>query len=146
MTSKPIRETITFSCEPEFKTLISIKVKELGYQNKSQMIRDALQIFFESEETLDRIADQENTRLIALISVVYNHHDLNTIQKFMQVQHETDVAFSSHFHMNHECLENFTIKDNAKAVRSFLQKLRSIGGIKYISFRIISRNLKEYES
>jgi metal-responsive CopG/Arc/MetJ family transcriptional regulator len=146
MTSKSIRETITFSCEPEFKALISTKVKELGYQNKSQMIRDALQIFFESEETLDRISDKENTRLIALISVVYNHRDLKTIQKFMRVQHETDVAFSSHFHMNHECLENFTIKDDAKAVRSFLQKLRSISGLKYISFRIISRNLKEYDS
>jgi metal-responsive CopG/Arc/MetJ family transcriptional regulator len=64
----------------------------------------------------------------------------------MQVQHETDVAFSSHFHMNHECLENFTIKDDAKAVRSILQKLRSISGLKYISFKIISRNLKENDS
>ncbi|MFX0050530.1 MAG: CopG family ribbon-helix-helix protein [Candidatus Hermodarchaeota archaeon] len=146
MTSKPIRETITFSCEPEFKSLISTKVTELGYQNKSQMIRDALQIFFESEDSLDRISSKEKTKITALVSVVYNHHDLNTLQKFMQIQHQTDVAFSSHFHMNHECLENFTIKDDAKTVRSFLQKLRAISGLKYISFRIISRNLSGSES
>lgn len=146
MVSKIIRETITFSCEPEFKTLISSKVKELGYQNKSQMIRDALQSFFESEETLNKITNPERTRITALISVVYNHSDLNTIQKFMEIQHETNIAFSSHFHMNHECLENFAIKDDARSVSTFLQKIRSIGGLKYISFRIISRTEEVIES
>ena len=146
MVSKVVRETITFSCEPEFKTLISSKVKELGYQNKSQMIRDALQGFFESEETLNKMTDPERTRITALVSVVYNHNDLNVIQRFMEIQHETNIAFSSHFHMNHECLENFAIKDDAISVRTFLQKLRSIGGLKYISFRIISRTEEVVES
>ncbi|MHA1331133.1 MAG: ribbon-helix-helix domain-containing protein, partial [Candidatus Hodarchaeales archaeon] len=56
MSSNKTRETITFSCDPELKKLIEFKVRELGYQNKSQMIRDALQSFFESEEFLQRMA------------------------------------------------------------------------------------------
>ena len=72
MANKGVRETITFSCDPGFKKLIKIKVNEFGYQNKSQMIRDALQQFFESEKGLENIP--EAITIIAIITVAYDHH------------------------------------------------------------------------
>ncbi len=138
MTQKGNRETITFSCEPGLKKLISTKVKEFGYQNTSQMIRDALQKFFESEEVLNSIS--ENTEVTVIISVVYDHHDLNTIQQFIELQHHSNVGFSSHFHMTQkECLENLIITNTAKNILILLKNLRSLDGLKYISVRLVSR-------
>lgn len=138
MTQKGIRETITFSCEPEFKKLIATKVEEFGYQNTSQMIRDALQKFFESEDALANIS--ETTVITAIISVVYDHHDLGTIRQFIDVQHRFNIGFSSHFHMtSEECLENLVISDIVKNIRILLKKLRSVDGLKYISMKTVSR-------
>lgn len=138
MVRKGLRETITFSCDPKFKKLITTKVKEFGYQNKSQMIRDALQNFFDSEKGLENIKD--SNEITVIISVVYDHHDLNTISQFIEAQHELNLSYSYHHHMQpDECLENLIVKDEPKNVRLLLKKLRAITGIKYISFQLISR-------
>jgi metal-responsive CopG/Arc/MetJ family transcriptional regulator len=135
---KGIRETITFSCEPDFKQLISTKVKELGYQNKSQMIRDALQSFFESETIINKVSDEVDITLV--ISVVYDHHDSSTLEEFICIQHKSNVAYSSHFHMpGRECLEIMVVNDKAKNARDFIKELRAITGLKYISIKAISR-------
>ena len=139
MNRKGIRETITFSCEPRFKNLITTKVNEFGYQNTSQMIRDALQSFFESEEVLDSVTDS-STEITVIISVVYDHNDRKTIQKFFKVQHHSNVVFSTHFHLKkRECLENLIINDSVNNIRLLLKKLRLIDGMKYVSFRVVSR-------
>lgn len=139
MNKKSIRETITFSCDPGFKELITTKVNELGYHNTSQMIRDALQNFFESEEVLDKVSNS-NTEITVIISVVYDHNDRKTTQKFIEAQHHSNVAFSSHFHMKkNECLEILMINNTVGNVRLLLKKLRAIDGIRYISGRLVSR-------
>lgn len=137
MTQKGVRETITFSCEPKFKKLISAKVKEFGYRNKSQMIRDALQSFFESEKVINSISDTSEVTVI--ISVVYDHHDHKTVQQYLEAQHHSNVNYSSHFHMNKaECLENVIIKDRINNIRLLLMELRSIEGLKNVSLRLVS--------
>ncbi|MFX1516449.1 MAG: CopG family ribbon-helix-helix protein [Promethearchaeota archaeon] len=138
MSSKGVRDTVTFSCEPKFKKLISTKVKEFGYQNKSQMIRDALQNFFESEKGLENIED--TVKITAIISVVYDHHNLSTISQFIEAQHALNLSHSYHHHMHpDECLENLIVKDEVKNIRILLKKLRAISGMKYISLQLISR-------
>lgn len=139
MNQKGNRETITFSCEQGFKSLITTKVKEFGYQNTSQMIRDALQSFFESEEVLNSITES-NTEITVIISVVYDHNDQKTIRKFLEVQHHSKIVFSTHFHLKkRECLENLIINDSVHNIRILLKKLRTIDGMKYISFKVVSR-------
>ncbi|MHA1215433.1 MAG: CopG family ribbon-helix-helix protein [Candidatus Hodarchaeales archaeon] len=138
MSSNKTRETITFSCDPELKKLIEFKVRELGYQNKSQMIRDALQSFFESEEFLQRMAG--DLKIILLVSVLYDHDDLTTVKQFLSVQHESHVAYSTHHHITkEECLENLIVHDTVDNVREFLTRLRSIAGLKNVSVKVISR-------
>ncbi|MFX1282917.1 MAG: CopG family ribbon-helix-helix protein [Promethearchaeota archaeon] len=139
MNQKGNRETITFSCEQGFKNLINTKVKEFGYQNTSQMIRDALQSFFESEEVLNNITASD-TDITVTISVVYDHYDQKTIQKFLEVQHHSNVVFSTHYHLKKgECLENLIISDSVNNIRILMKKLRTIEGMKYISFKVVSR-------
>ncbi len=136
MSDKGIRKTITFSCDPDFKELIIKKVEELGYQNKSQMIRDALQNLFESETALNHIKD--NATITAIISLVYNHNDLGTVQLLLEAQHNSEVSYSYHHHMQQgECLENLIVHEEAKTIRELLKKFRSISGIKYISIQVI---------
>ncbi|MFX0014807.1 MAG: CopG family ribbon-helix-helix protein [Promethearchaeota archaeon] len=138
MAGRGVRETITFSCDPEFKELISTKVKEFGYQNKSQMIRDALQNFFESEKGLETIHD--SVKITVIISVVYNHHDLATISQFIEAQHDLNLSYSYHHHIqSNECLENLIVSDEAINIRSLVKKFRAIQGIKYLSIQLVSR-------
>ena len=139
MTSKEIRETITFSCDPKFKALISTKTHDLGYQTKSQLIRDALQFLFDSEKLLKGTSDA--VTITALISVIYNHLDSVTLVEFLRVQHQSNVLFSSHFHMpSGDCLEILMIKDKAKSVKKLIQGLRGINGLKNISYRAITQS------
>ncbi len=139
MNKKGIRETITFSCEPRFKNLIATKVNDFGYQSTSQMIRDALQSFFESEEVLDNVTDSSK-EITVIISVVYDHNDQETIRKFLEIQHQSNVVFSTHFHLKkRECLENLIINDSIQNIRLLLKKLRTIDGMKYISFKVVFR-------
>jgi metal-responsive CopG/Arc/MetJ family transcriptional regulator len=140
---RTIRETITFSCEPTFKELIKTKVKEFGYQTKSQMIRDALQQFFESEERLDKIPG--SIKITAIISVAYDHHDKASVSNFMEIQHSTQVTYSFHHHMDHgECLENLIIHDTVENVKKLVFRFRSVAGLKYISFQIVPRSQELY--
>ncbi len=135
MTLKEIRETITFSCDPLFKKLLSTKMKDFGYQTKSQMIRDALQSFFDSEKMLERASDTD--MIVTLISVVYDHHDSTTLEEYLRVQHQSNVAFSSHFHLpSGECIEILMINDQVKNVKKLIQELRGINGLKNISYRL----------
>ena len=138
MVGKGIRETITFSCDPEFKELIKLKVKDFGYKNKSHMIRDALRNFFESEKSLDNIED--DVKITVIISIVYNHHDLKTVQQLLEAQHSSDISYSYHHHMqDNECLENLIAHDDAKTVRILLRDFRAIPGLKYISIQVVSQ-------
>jgi len=138
-----IRETITFSCEPTFKELINTKVNEFGYQTKSQMIRDALQHFFESEKGLENIPG--SIKITVIISVAYDHHDQASVSNFMEIQHSSNVSYSFHHHMDHgECLENLIIHDTAENVKKLLYRFRSVAGLKYISFQIVSRSQEPY--
>ena len=138
-----IRETITFSCESKFKELIKTKAKEFGYQTKSQMIRDALQHFFESEQGLETIP--RSVKITAIISVAYDHHDQASVSGFMEIQHSSQVSYSFHHHMDHgECLENLIIHDTAENVKKLLNRFRSVAGLKYISFQIVSRSQELY--
>jgi metal-responsive CopG/Arc/MetJ family transcriptional regulator len=145
MANKGVRETITFSCDPKFKELIKIKVNELGYQNKSQMIRDALQQFFESEKGLSNIP--ESITITAIITVAYDHHDQSSVSNFMDIQHSSDISYSFHHHMdNGECLENLIIHDKVKNVKKLLKLFRAVSGLKYISVQIVSRSQGQFFS
>jgi CopG family nickel-responsive transcriptional regulator len=135
MTVKEIRETVTFSCDPRFKKLLSKKKKEFGYQTKSQMIRDALRVFFDSENMLERISDAD--MIVTLISVIYDHHDSTTLEEYLRIQHQSNVTFSSHFHLpSGDCFEILMMRDQAKYVKKLIQELRSIKGLKNISFKL----------
>lgn len=135
MTLKEIRETVTFSCDPRFKKLLSTKKTEFGYQTKSQMIRDALQFFFDSEKMLERTSDTD--MIVTLISVSYNHHNSTTLEEYLRVQHKSNVTFSSHFHLpSGDCIEILMINDQAKIVKKLIQELRGINGLKNISFKL----------
>jgi len=103
------------------------------------MIRDALKSFFESEEVLDNVTDSSK-EITVIISVVYDHNDQETIRKFLEIQHQSNVVFSTHFHLKkRECLENLIINDSIQNIRLLLKKLRTIDGMKYISFKVVFR-------
>lgn len=141
MTAKEIRETITFSCEPELHKLISAKKEELGYQTKSQMIRDALKKFFDSENVLEKAHDTD--LIVTLISVVFNHHDSSTLENYIHVQHELNVSFSTHFHLpSGDCIEILLVKNRVSNIKKLIKNLRAINGLKDISYRIILSEVK----
>ncbi|MFX0063076.1 MAG: CopG family ribbon-helix-helix protein [Candidatus Hermodarchaeota archaeon] len=131
-----MRETVTFSVESGFKEQIANKVKELGYSNTSKMIRDALQQFFESEEALIKTKGI----VTVIVSVVYDHHDVNTLKGFIELQHHLNVSFSSHSHITEkECLEIILLTASVAEILEFQRKIRGLEGLKYTSVSLVSR-------
>ncbi len=137
MTLKEIRETITFSCDPRFKKMLSTKKRELGYRTNSQMIRDALMFLFNSENMLEKISDTD--MIVTLISLVYNPQDSSTLEEYLRVQHQSNVTFSSHFHLpSGDCFEILMLNDKARNVKNLIQKLRGVKGLQNISVKVIN--------
>lgn len=136
------REAVTFSAEPGFRKLLNKKTEELGYPNTSKMIRDAIQQFFESERNLRKTSGVVTT----LISVVYDHHDLETLMNYIELQHHSNIKFTSHFHVTEdECLEIILLTAPTTEILEFQKKLREIKGLKYVSLNLIARINQEAE-
>ena len=135
-----MRETVTFSVESGFKKQITNKAKELGYPNASRMIRDALQQLFESEQALLKTEGI----VTVIVSVVYDHHDVNTLKEFIELQHHLNIGFSSHSHITeNECLEIILLTASVAEILKFQRKLRGLEGLKYTSVNLVSRACTE---
>lgn len=111
-------ERFTISLDENLASEFDRLIRERGYQNRSEAVRDLLR------SKLDTLCIQEAQTIhcVASLSYVYNHHERALAERLTALQHQQHdlVVASTHVHLDHEnCLETVILRGKTDAVRRF---------------------------
>ena len=115
-----------------------IRIKK--YTNRSEAIRDLIR------EDLVRAEWRENKEIAGAITLIYDHHKRELVNKLMDIQHDYgDVIISSqHIHLDHDnCLEIIAVRGRPGKAQELADSLKSVKGVKHatLSMATTGRNL-----
>ncbi|MCK4982084.1 MAG: nickel-responsive transcriptional regulator NikR, partial [Victivallaceae bacterium] len=125
-----------------FKKLEKI-VKQKGYENRSEFIRDIIRDMVVAEEW------DSNDEIIATITLVFDHHKKELGEKLTDVQHKfhDTVLASTHVHLTHDiCAEMIMVHGSARVVNELANKLRQQKGVLHAGLTMSSTAQKLNES
>lgn len=109
-------------------------VKQRGYENRSEAVRDLVR------EALIQQTWEDGEQIIAgSILLFYDHHQRNLLEEMTSLQHSVHdvILATTHFHLTHDsCLELIVVKGKAKDIRELSNKLTSLKGVSYGNFTI----------
>ena len=77
---------------------------------------------------------EEGKEVTGAITLIYDHHKRELVNKLMDIQHDFSVIIIScqHIHLDHNnCLEIVAVKGSPKEVQKLSDSLRSVKGVKH---------------
>lgn len=126
---------LSISLEESLCEKLEKLVKDSGYVNRSEYIRDMIR---------NRIVESqwdEASEVVATITLVYNHAQRELSEKLTDIQHKSHhhVLASTHIHLSHEiCAEMIMVKGEASGIRALADCLRSQKGVLHSGFTMSS--------
>lgn len=123
-------DRFTISLDVSLAQAFDTLIRERGYANRSEAVRDMLR----RELDQHRLARQEAPHCVATLSYVYNHHERRLAERLTDLQHHAHdlVVSSMHVHLDHEnCLEALFLRGHTNEVRSFAEKLSAERGVRH---------------
>jgi CopG family transcriptional regulator, nickel-responsive regulator len=108
----------------EFDRLISAR----GYSNRSEAIRDLIRQDLIVEEW------REDADVAGAITLVYDHHRRDLLNRITTTQHDfqTLIVSTQHIHLDHHnCLEIVAVRGKAGEVKRLGDLLKSLKGVKH---------------
>jgi len=116
-------------------------IRDRGYANRSEAFRDLIR-----EELIQR-EWLEGDDVAGAITLIYDHHRKDLLNKITDIQHDYHPAIIStqHIHLDHDyCLEIIAVRGRPIDIQRLSDKLRSIKGISHgtLSMSSTGRNLK----
>jgi CopG family nickel-responsive transcriptional regulator len=116
------------SLEQELLDNFDRRIKEKKYTNRSEAIRDLIR------EYLVKKAWLENEDVAGAISIIYDHHKRELVNKLMDIQHDFGslIISTQHIHLDHQnCLEIIVMKGISKKAQELADTLRAVKGVKH---------------
>ena len=108
-------------------------LKEKGYQNRSEAIRDLIR-----EKLVEReweVSDEGDTDgKMAVLTIVYDHHQADLTKTLTDIQHRSHgVVYSTlHIHLDHDnCLEIMVLKGSVENIKTLGDKIISTRGVRH---------------
>jgi CopG family nickel-responsive transcriptional regulator len=103
-------------------------IKNKKYTNRSEAFRDLIR------QELVQKQWESGQEIAGAITLIYDHHKKELVNKLMDIQHDFgDMIISSqHVHLDHNnCLEIIAVKGLAQEVRRLSDSLKSVKGVKH---------------
>ncbi len=103
--------------------------KKLGYDNRSEAVRDLIRQKLVEEEW-----EAPDRQTFAIVSLVYNHHSMSLPSRLTELQHESYAQFIGSFHVHVDksnCLEIIVMRGKGKDLRALGEKIIALKGVKY---------------
>lgn len=104
-------------------------IKDMGYRNRSEAIRDLIR---------ERLVQQEwqhtNQEAVGTITIVYSHevHELTEILTALQHKYHKQIISTMHIHLDrHNCLEVLVIRGKGQEIKKIADRLLSTKGVKH---------------
>ncbi len=116
------------SIEKDLQEKFDQLIKKRNYTNRSEAIRDLIR------QELIKKEWQEDKEVAGAITLIYDHHKRELVNKLTELQHDFQklIMSTQHIHLDHEnCLEIIAVKGTPKEVQRLADTLRSIKGVKY---------------
>ena len=104
------------------------RIRAKNYTNRSEAIRDLIR-----QELIER-QWQEGEEIAGAITLIYNHHRRELVNKLMDIQHDFGgiIISSQHIHLDHNnCLELIAVKGFPKEAQKLADRLKSVKGVKH---------------
>ena len=103
-------------------------IKDKNYTNRSEAFRDLIRQEFIKKEW------QEGEDIAGAITLIYDHHRKDLLNKITDIQHNFQKVIISthHIHLDHDnCLEIIAVRGNPAEVQRLADTLKSIKGVKH---------------
>ena len=102
--------------------------KKRNYKNRSEALRDLIREELVRDEWLG------SKEVAGVITLVYDHHKRELVNKSTEIQHDYHkyIISSQHIHLDHHnCLETIIVKGQPMQIKALADKLQSTKGIKF---------------
>jgi len=131
-------ERISLTLPPQLLQDLDKILESERYASRSEAIRDAI---------LDFIAERAWRRSLkgkqlGVIVMVYDHEVRGITDRLVDIQHEVgDVVVTSlHWHLDeHNCLETLLVNGSAESIRSLVERLESLRGVKQVKLVVVKK-------
>lgn len=103
-------------------------VNERNYSCRSEALRDLIR------QELVQKQWQDNRAVAGAITLIYDHHKRELVNKLMDIQHEFGEMIKScqHIHLDHSnCLEIIAFLGSSKQARKLSDSLKAVKGVKH---------------
>ncbi|MGA7918552.1 MAG: nickel-responsive transcriptional regulator NikR [Candidatus Acidiferrales bacterium] len=116
------------SLEQDLLNSFDQAIRDRGYANRSEAIRDLIRDHLVSEEI------DKNKVVVGTLTIVYDHHRPNLTEKLVDAQHHagSKVLAATHVHMDHHnCLEVIIMKGRGDELKDLANRILSLRGVKH---------------
>ncbi|MCX7927043.1 MAG: nickel-responsive transcriptional regulator NikR [Candidatus Omnitrophica bacterium] len=116
------------SLEKELLDKLDALKKRKGYPTRSEVIRALVR-----QEEVKR-QWQEGEEVVGAVTLVYDHHRRQLIDKLTDIQHHYGhcIIASQHIHIDHHnCLEIIALRGSPSQLQELADRLRAVKGIKH---------------
>ncbi len=129
-------ERFTISLDETLAADFDRLIRERGYANRSEAVRDMIRRELETR----RIDRAEAPHCVASLSYIYDHHERRLAERLTDLQHHAHdlVVSSMHVHLDHDnCLETLFLRGHTGEVRTFAEKLAAERGVRHGTLNLI---------
>lgn len=116
------------SLEKDLLLSFDSHLKDKKYTNRSEAIRDLIR------ESLIRRQWQEGKEIAGTITLIYDHHKRELVNKIMDIQHDfgSIIVSTQHIHLDHHnCLEIVVVKGKPKQAQELADTLKAVKWVKH---------------
>lgn len=103
-------------------------IREKNYTNRSEAFRDLIR------EDLVKAEWKKNKEIVGAITLIYDHHKRELVNKLMDIQHDFgDIIISAqHIHLDrNNCLEIIAVKGFSEKAQKLADSLRAVKGVRH---------------
>lgn len=126
------------SIEPDLLKKFDKYIKNKGYQNRSEAIRDLIRKTLIIKKQFD-----PESKSMGTFTMIYDHHIGTLTNKLMRIQHDhtSEILTTTHIHIDHNnCLEILVLKGKTKNIQQLADNIKSLKGIKHGELVITTTN------
>jgi len=103
-------------------------IRQKKYTNRSKAIGDLLRREIIGQQW------QEGKEVAGAITIIYDHHKRELLDKITDIQHDYQkvIISTQHIHLDHDnCLEIIAVKGNARRAQELADTLKAVRGVKH---------------
>ncbi len=116
------------SLESDLLSRFDRLIKERRYTCRSEALRDLIR------QELVQKQWSEGSEIAGAVTLIYDHHKRELVDKLMDIQHDFGgiIISSSHIHLDHNnCLEIIAVKGSPEDAQKLTDSLKSVKGVKH---------------